>query len=449
MQAVEVAWKDLAPSKPLPWERVELFHVMEVLERMETMQGIRSPRGTEAYEFANRTAALLRFPVEPVCHALFVDEAQDFGEPTLAYLTKLVKPSSTSGRNERSVNIFYDNAQNLYRRGTPTWSTLGLDMRGRSTVMKESFRSTRPITEFALNVLYRLQPPDSDPDHRELISRDLLDSEERNGRKWWNIRFNQVAGPAPEFHRFAERHEELDALVARIQRWVEDEGVRPADIRVLALDPGVRRQVVERINSQLRASGIQAAEQKRQQFSGGDNLIIVTTPHSFKGFESEIVAVIGADKFLASKDVEHGKARILASALYVAMTRARSVLYTSSIARSAGSPSAEIVDTLQLAIEDSGSPPKVAAACSPVEERLELVCRIGEQHRDWVADVASKYTLITGPILGADGAIVAEPLFWIQTQQQRHVCFEHQPSSFIADQLDDMRIGILQPGIAI
>ncbi len=41
-------------------------------------------------------------------------------------------------------------------------------MRGRATVMKESFRSTRPITELALNVLYTLQAPDDSDDHKEL-----------------------------------------------------------------------------------------------------------------------------------------------------------------------------------------------------------------------------------------------------------------------------------------
>ena len=52
------------------------------------------------------------------------------------------------------MNLFYDNAQNIYDRGMPKWSDLGVDLRGRSTVMHESFRSTQPITEFALNVHY-------------------------------------------------------------------------------------------------------------------------------------------------------------------------------------------------------------------------------------------------------------------------------------------------------
>ena len=139
--------------------------------------------------------------------ALFIDEAQDVGESTLALLSRLVVPKDAAEPSARSVYIFYDNAQNLYRRGTPVWSNLGLAMRGRSTVMKESFRSTQPITEYALNVLYRLRPPERDPDHRELFERDLIERSDRNRRPWWRVRFNQVQGPAPNFRRYATRQQ--------------------------------------------------------------------------------------------------------------------------------------------------------------------------------------------------------------------------------------------------
>ena len=73
------------------------------------------------------------------CHALFADEGQDLGPNTLKLLTALVEHGDPDDPKSRSVNIFYDNAQNIYGRSTPKWSEMGLDMRGRSTVMKESF----------------------------------------------------------------------------------------------------------------------------------------------------------------------------------------------------------------------------------------------------------------------------------------------------------------------
>ena len=75
--------------------------------------------------------------------------------------------------------VFYDNAQNIYRRATPNWKALGLDMRGRSDVMRESFRTTRPILELALNLCDRLRPLERDPDIREQLRLGLLDKRVR------------------------------------------------------------------------------------------------------------------------------------------------------------------------------------------------------------------------------------------------------------------------------
>src|SRR5581483_5869723 len=99
-------------------------------------------------------------------------------------LTRMVAQTDDANPNTRAVNIFYDNAQNVYGRLTPKWSEIGLDMRGRSFVMEESFRSTKPITEFALNALYRLQPEELNGDHGELIERGLIEKIDRNGEGW-------------------------------------------------------------------------------------------------------------------------------------------------------------------------------------------------------------------------------------------------------------------------
>jgi superfamily I DNA/RNA helicase len=55
-----------------------------------------------------------------------------------------------------------------------------------------------------------------------------------------------------------------------------------------------------------------------QSFTTDRRTVVVTTPHSFKGYDAEVVFVAGADGFCAGG--------VLASTLYVALTRARSVL---------------------------------------------------------------------------------------------------------------------------
>src|SRR4030095_5078387 len=148
----------------------------------------------------------------PLCDALFVDEAQDLGHAALQLLTRVVRCADAADAHARNVIVFYDNAQNIYGRGTPTWSELGLDMRGRATVREESFRAARPITEFALNVLYRLENAELDPDHKELVRRGLIEECRRRGRRWWKVRFNQVAGPLPQVRVFGDLDREVQAV---------------------------------------------------------------------------------------------------------------------------------------------------------------------------------------------------------------------------------------------
>src|SRR5690606_26147823 len=196
----------------------------------------------------------------------------------------------------------------------------GLDMRGRSSVMKESFRSTRPITEFALNVLYRLQPPESDTDHKELVERGLIEETQRNGKDWWNVRFNQVDGPQPIFRRFTDLDQEFDSIGDQIVSWIEKEGVKPSDICVIYNNQRVAWRMKQHVEPKLNAIGVQLVVETGQAFSRDPRSVTVTTSHSFKGYDAEVVVIPGVDQFVA-KDTG-----ILANNLYVAMTRARSIL---------------------------------------------------------------------------------------------------------------------------
>ena len=148
---IEVAWREDKGDLPFPWHRVELWHVREVLDLLLREVGknmgqfqFDDDRAAQAYLDAKKGQE-----IAPRCHALFADEGQDLGPNTLKLITALVEHGDSEQPNSRSVNIFHDNAQNVHGRSTPKWSEMGLDMRGRSTVMKESFRATKPIAEFA------------------------------------------------------------------------------------------------------------------------------------------------------------------------------------------------------------------------------------------------------------------------------------------------------------
>lgn len=320
-EIVEESWaNDENEAGNFPWETcVQLWHIGHVLRHL----GIRMPEddsfdydgAAKLYLAKNRSS-----PILPRCSAMFIDEAQDLGPSTLQVLTRLVVQTDKANPNSRAINIFYDNAQNVYGRRTPRWSEIGLDMRGRSSVMQESFRSTRPIIEFSLNALYRLLPEELAGDHGELIGRELIMRTTRGGREWWSVRFNQVHGPVPVVRSFASLSAEFDELGSQLVSWIATEGIRPNDICIIYNGEAVRDQLEAEIGAKLRTVGARLEVQVGSVFTRDANTVVASTAQSFKGYDSEVVVVVGADKFCAR---EKG---ILANNLYVAMTRARSIL---------------------------------------------------------------------------------------------------------------------------
>jgi hypothetical protein len=153
---IEEAWSAENNGQAFPWNnRVTLWHIKDNLEQLLPEVGLSLRSFAFDYEKACE-CYLQRKPVEqitPRCRAMFIDETQDMGRDTLKLLSALVELADPNDPKSRSINIFYDNAQKLFGRTDEkwSWSDIGLDLRGRSTVMKESFRSTLPIAEFALS----------------------------------------------------------------------------------------------------------------------------------------------------------------------------------------------------------------------------------------------------------------------------------------------------------
>lgn len=314
-------------SAELRQNQIEIVHVYRVLSARLRQAGLRTKQNDYDYNEMARQY-LERVPperIEPSCDALFIDEAQDMGPETLRLLVALTRQSDPLDPSARSVNIMYDNAQNVYDRGTPRWTELGLDMRGRSTVMKESFRSTRPLNEFALNTLYRLSPPQGDPDHKELVSRELIVEERRGNRAWWRVNYNQIDGPVPELALHSRRDEELANLGRRIHELIVSENVRPSDIKVICMGKFYQQKIEYELSRRLKGFA-RVRVQKRQRFDEQNDMIVITTPHSFKGYDSEVVVVPMVDRFVFRDE------KLFSQALYVAMTRARSYLIVTGTA---------------------------------------------------------------------------------------------------------------------
>ncbi|MBI2481762.1 MAG: AAA family ATPase [Planctomycetia bacterium] len=355
-QSIEAAWKEsskgqLFDAEDFPWQNVSLLHVKDVLAGLLIGAGM----SIDAFEFDYDRAAeefLNRQDASdflPRCNALFIDEAQDMGPSTLKLLLSIVEQCDPEDDNSRSAHIFYDNAQNIYGRRTPRWSEFGVDMRGRATIMKESFRSTNPVTEFAVNMLHRLSPSSTRQDQAELMSMGLMERIERNGQEWLAVKYNQVFGPKPIFRKFTNVEQELQSIGSHLKYLITKEGVSPEDICLIYNGSKAVELLESRLGPAMAEIGVELSVQTSRSFQRQKNTLLVTTSHSFKGYEAEVVLIPCADHYVT------GDNQILANNLYVAMTRARSLLAVYSLDES--NPAVRQLNAaLQFCVDAQGIP---------------------------------------------------------------------------------------------
>ena len=320
-------------------------------------------------------------------------------------LLSLVEQGDPNDENSRSAHIFYDNAQNIYGRKTPKWSEFGLDLRGRSTIMRESFRSTKPITEFAVNVLSRLSKHEERKDQKELMKLGLVEASTRKDQPWLNVRYNQIHGPAPIFHSFDRRQDELDRISKHIAYLTQQEAVRPTDICIIYNGKRLAEDIQNKLGPEMAKIGIELSLQTNRPYERNENTLVMTTSHSYKGYESEVVIIPGVDQFVT------GQGEILANNLYVAMTRARSLLAIYGT-HDRSPATQQIFQTFDLCLDLLTSKPAIEIDTSKQDDYNDLLERIGAEHRKWLQNLWNKFEIKQEPILDDSGCIVAEPLFW-------------------------------------
>ena len=177
----------------------------------------------------------------------------------------------------------------------------------------------------------------------------------------------------------------------------------------------------------------------------------MTTAHSFKGYEAEIIVVAAADSFCA-KPAPALPAEPLPEVLYVAMTRARSMLWLSGTSpepppgravAAAGEQILAIVETVSQCQQMAVEPQRLT---TPGEDRIDLLARIGTQHREWLETTLGRSRPRFGRILGSDGQVLAEPLFWFVHRKRRIACFATKLDQPAREQLERAGIEFLQVG---
>jgi hypothetical protein len=172
-------------------------------------------------------------------------------------------------------------------------------------------------------------------------------------------------------------------------------------------------------------------------------MLLATTAQSFKGYDSEVVIIPAADQYTA------GWKGVLATSLYVAMTRARSIL--TMFAQTRGNQHAkQLYRIVEDCLDNLHERPQVESEFSPQDDLVDILDRIGTEHRKWLIGLWTKYRYTQEPLLTKDGEIVAEPLFWFKAGNATYACFGREtPSQRIVQRLEDCGISVLEVGMTL
>lgn len=286
----------------------------------------------------------LRRRRKPIFDTVFVDEAQDMDADTLR---DLYDSCSATTKGLKNFILFADDSQNIY--GKKTLDELrgvlpaGLDFRGRSDVLRETYRSTQTILSLAVNLA--LDPKDvyglgasrllEYMRVAELAQEGLLIRPEDSPEGAYSVCYTEREGVPTRILRTASEKVTLARLGKEIERLVSEEGLSLGDVLVVT----VKRP--ERVASALNAVGIKAkafggtrGENTLGMPGAGGDFVRCTTVHTSKGHESPVSFFLWPEElediqnFMNIPGAKDGDfERIRRCMLYVSISRAMFIQY--------------------------------------------------------------------------------------------------------------------------
>lgn len=231
--------------------------------------------------------------------ALLIDEGHDFDPEWLKLVVQMVDSETNS------LFLLYDDAQSIYKkpRGLGfSLSSVGIEAKGRTTILKINYRNTREILSFAYEFArHYFNPEEADEDHIPLIEPQSAG----------------VSGPQPVFRMLTSLEEEIDFATRCIQKW-HSQGLSWHDIAVLYAD-GSHGNGMAKALKQLNVPHLwMGSKEYKQAYDPQADRVTVLSIHSSKGLEFPAVILLGIGHISNEEARREESARLL----YVGMTRA-------------------------------------------------------------------------------------------------------------------------------
>ncbi len=249
----------------------------------------------------------------PLYESIIVDEGQDFGEEAYRLLRAMAGPEH---RND--LFIAGDAHQRIYQR-RQSLSKCGINVRGRSTILRVNYRTTEQIREAAMQVLQGMDFDD-------------LDDGIENGNGYRSL----IEGQIPQIKSFHTIEDEVDFLVSCIHNY-QSAGEELKDICLTARTKNLLKEYADLFEER----GIPIYMMTDSIDDRSVDGLRLATMFRVKGLEFNHMLIAGASddkipaRFLLRPDMSEIQREEFFKTerclLYVAMTRAKLTVVISSI----------------------------------------------------------------------------------------------------------------------
>ncbi len=234
--------------------------------------------------------------------AVLIDEGHDFQPHWLKLISNMINSATDS------LLLLYDDAQSIYNvQGQLDFSlaSVGIQARGRTTILKVNYRNTDEVFAFAQRLTQQYLSSDTQDSNGNLLPNSLAQSAGRHGFE-------------PELRFFASFQEEVKKMVSWLQAWHEKRAMEWSAMCVLYRYAWQGEQLFAAMNKASIPCQWLHTKESKKHFDRLHASVKLMTMHSSKGLEFPLVAIVGVG-FLAEKEQDKvAEAKLL----YVAMTRA-------------------------------------------------------------------------------------------------------------------------------
>lgn len=290
-------------------QRIEIWKLVEKYIELKQERKV-----VDRLELFNETTRYLNDNnIRPYTNVI-ADEFQDFSNPELKFLRALV----AEGRND--LFLTGDPMQRIYSGRKINFGAAGINVRGvRSRRLKINYRTTEPIKKVAVSVIKGITFEDMD-----------------GGTESMNGYVSLIhGGEKPIYKIVGNATDEVTQTVEWVNECINNQ-INANDICIAAPSMGLMKE----LQSYLHTNGIAYKVLKGTSKQGASNGISLCTLHSLKGLEFKVVVLIGINERNIPSKVTEGypftgmdaldKKEFLSSKrslLYVAITRARQLVY--------------------------------------------------------------------------------------------------------------------------